>query len=64
MGKINTNTSTCNIISCTFNPDKNTPSEIALGNLTYDMVCFQPASIQGLTFKTFIETSPLKNLIA
>ena len=49
---------------CSFNPNKNPPSEIALGHLTFDLTICPPAPLERLTFETFIDISLLKNLIS
>jgi len=47
---------------CKFNPDKNPPSEIANGHLTFDIEFMPPTPAERITFESFINIELLKNL--
>lgn len=48
--------------SCTFDPAKNPPAEIAAGHLTFDVSFMPPTPAERITFESFIDTSLLRSL--
>ncbi|HSA05684.1 MAG TPA: phage tail sheath subtilisin-like domain-containing protein [Candidatus Gastranaerophilales bacterium] len=47
---------------CRFNPDKNPPSEIANGHLTFDLEFMPPTPAERITFESFIDINLLRSL--
>ncbi len=47
---------------CTFNPDKNPPTEIANGHLTFDIEFMPPTPAERITFESFIDINLLRSL--
>jgi len=47
---------------CSYNPDKNPPSEIANGHLTFDVEFMPPTPAERITFESFINIELLKSL--
>lgn len=48
--------------SCTFDPAKNPPEEIAAGHLTFDIAFMPPTPAERITFESFIDTSLLRSI--
>lgn len=49
---------------CSYNPDKNPPTEIAKGHLTFDIEFMPPTPAERITFESFINIELLKKLVA
>ena len=47
---------------CSYNADKNPPTEIANGHLTFDIEFMPPTPAERITFESFINIALLKNL--
>lgn len=47
---------------CKFNPDKNPPTEIANGHLTFDIEFMPPTPAERITFESFIDINLLRSL--
>lgn len=47
---------------CRFNPDKNPPTEIANGHMTFDIEFMPPTPAERITFESFIDINLLRNL--
>ena len=48
--------------SCTYDPAKNPPTEIALGHLTFDITFMPPTPCERITFESFIDIELLRGL--
>lgn len=48
--------------SCTYDPAKNPPTEIALGHLTFDITFMPPTPAERITFESFIDINLLRGL--
>jgi phage tail sheath protein FI len=48
--------------SCTYDPAKNPPTELALGHLTFDITFMPPTPAERISFESFIDINLLKNL--
>jgi phage tail sheath protein FI len=48
--------------SCTYDPAKNPPTEIAAGHLTFDLTFMPPTPAERITFESFIDINLLKSL--
>jgi uncharacterized protein len=48
--------------SCTYDPAKNEPTQIAAGQLTFDLTFMPPTPAERITFESFIDISLLSNL--
>lgn len=47
---------------CIYNKDKNPPTELALGHLTFDIEFLPPTPAERITFESFIDINLFKNL--
>jgi phage tail sheath protein FI len=47
---------------CTYDPAKNSPTELAAGHVTFDIVFMPPTPAERITFESFIDINLLKNL--
>lgn len=47
---------------CSYDPNKNPPTEVALGHLTFDLTFMPPTPLERLTFESFIDIGLLKSL--
>ena len=47
---------------CSYNPDKNPPTEIANGHITFDVEFMPPTPAERITFESFIDIELLKSL--
>jgi uncharacterized protein len=47
---------------CTFNPSKNPPSQLALGQVLFDIVFMPPTPAERITFESFIDINLLQTL--
>jgi phage tail sheath protein FI len=50
--------------SCTFDPNKNPPSQIAAGNIVFDINVMGPTPAEKITFNAYIDINLLSNLTA
>jgi hypothetical protein len=48
--------------SCTFDPAKNPPTEIAAGHLTFDLTFMPPTPAERISFESFIDINLLRGL--
>lgn len=48
--------------SCTYDPAKNPPTELAAGHLTFDLNFMPPTPAERITFESFIDINLLKSL--
>lgn len=48
--------------SCTYDPAKNPPTEIALGHLTFDITFMPPTPAERISFESFIDINLLRGL--
>ncbi len=48
--------------SCTYDPAKNPPTEIALGHLTFDIAFMPPTPAERISFESFIDINLLRGL--
>lgn len=48
--------------SCSFDPEKNEPTQIAAGHLVFDIVFMPPTPAERITFESFIDISLLESL--
>lgn len=48
--------------SCTYDPAKNPPTEVALGHLTFDITFMPPTPCERITFESFIDIELLRVL--
>lgn len=47
---------------CTYDPAKNSPTDLAAGHVTFDIVFMPPTPAERITFESFIDINLLKNL--
>lgn len=48
--------------SCTYDPSKNPPTELALGHLTFDIAFMPPTPAERISFESFIDINLLRGL--